>query len=270
MGTTRIRRPPTPAVAERARSLVAGGAARSAIVGTGEPEPVAPLMHHTWPDGTTDLLLTDDHPLRAHARDAGDDGLPVMLELTGSTPVPLPEPVRELLWLLGRLHEPDPATARERALRLAETAPHPNLLDAGRGATLLRLYPSSAVYSDAEGCAPVSPTELATALPDPFCRVEQQWLEHLDRAHPEMLCALRRHLPHALRSATTTPGRIRPIGVDRCGLRVRVPAPGGTQDVRLAFSAEARTPAELQARFAELVGCPVLRPAQEARESSES
>lgn len=258
MGTTRTRRPPTPAVAERARSLVTRGG-RAALVGTGEPEPCAPLMHHTWPDGTTDVLLPDDHPVRRQARLAVD-GLPVMLELTGSTPVPLPEPVRELLWLLGRLHEPDPRTGRDRALRLAERSPHPNLLDAGRGATLLRLQPSSAVYSDAEGCAPVSPVELSAAEPDPFCRVEQAWLGHLDRAHPDMLAALRRHLPHALRAPGDATGRIRPIGVDRYGLRVRVPASGGgTQDVRLAFSAEARTPTELQKRFAELVGCPAAQ-----------
>lgn len=257
MGTTRTRRPPTPAVAERARSLVARGG-HAALVGTGEPEPSTPLMHHTWPDGTTDLLLPDDHVLRDRARHSAD-GVAVMLELTGMTPVPLPEPVRELLWLLGRLHEPDPDTGRERALRLAEKAPHPNLLDAGRGATLLRLSPSSAVYSDAETCAPVSSAELAAADPDPFCRVEHAWLEHLDQAHPEMLRALRRHLPHALRDTGGTAGRIRPIGVDRFGVRVRVPAPGGSQDVRLAFSTRAATPAELQKRFAELVGCPVSR-----------
>nr|WP_255426871.1 DUF2470 domain-containing protein [Pseudonocardia sp. C8] len=229
---------------------------RAALVGTGEPEPCTPLMHHAWPDGTTDLLLPDDHVVRRHARLA-PDGLPVMLELTGTTPVPLAEPVRELMWLLGRLHEPDDRIGRERALRLAEKAPHPNLLDAGRGATLLRLHPSSGVYSDAEGCAPVSPAELAAAAPDPFCTVEQAWLEHLDRAHPDMLSALRRHLPPALRDAAETAGRIRPIGVDRFGMRIRVPVAGGTQDVRLAFSAEAATPAELQKRFTELVGCPV-------------
>ena len=72
-----------------------------------------------------------------------------------------------------------------------------------------------------------------------------------------MLCALRRHLPQSLRGGGDTAGRIRPIGVDRFGLRVRVPSRNGTQDVRLAFSAEATTPTELQKRFAELVGCPV-------------
>lgn len=267
MGTTRTRRPTTPPVADRARSLVTRGAL-AALVGTGEPQPVTPLMHHVRPDGTTDLLLPDDHPVRRRAGAARDgaardgtarDGTAAMLELTGSTPVPLAEPVRELLWLVGRIEQEDPATRRDRALQLAETAPHPNLLDAGRGATLLRLRPASLVYSDAEGCAPLSPSELARAVPDPFCRVETAWLEHVDRAHPEMLRALRRHLPCPLRH---TEGRIRPLGVDRYGLRVRVPAPGGgTRDVRLAFSTPAGTAAELQARFAELVGLSAANPA---------
>lgn len=256
MGTTRTRRPPTPTAAERARSLVARGG-RAALVGTGEPEPITPLMHHVHPDGATDLLLPDDSPLLYRLRGSDGGELPVMLELTERTPVPMPEEVRELLWVVGWLHEPTPAAARHLALRLTELRPHHRLLDVGHDATLLRLRPGSIVYSDAESSAPASAADLAEARPDPFCLFEHQWLAHLDHAHPEVFTALMRHLPPTLR--LDEGARVRPLGVDRCGLRIRVQTPSGDHDVRLAWSSEATTVDELRTRFGELIGCPFGR-----------
>lgn len=253
MGTTRTRRPPTPTAAERARSLVTRGG-RAALVGTGEPSPVAPLMHHVHPDGTTDLLLPDDSVLLARVRAEPGGELPVMLELTEHTPVPMPDQVRELLWIVGWLHEPTPSAARHLALRLTELRPHPRLLDIGHTATLVRLRPGSTVYSDAEGSAAASAAELAAARPDPFCLLEHRWLAHLDDAHPEVFTALLRHLPTTLR--LTDGARVRPLGVDRCGLRIRVQTPTGDHDVRLAWSSEANTVDDLRHRFGELVGYP--------------
>ncbi len=252
MGRTRTPRPPAPSITERARSLVARGGV-AALVGTGEPEPVAPLMHYVHPDGTTDLLLPDDEALLARLRASAGGDLAVMLEVTDGPPVTLAEPVRELLWITGWLHEPNGHISRHMALRLADLCPHPRLLDVGHGATLLRLRPGSIVYSDAEGSAAATPTELTLARPDPFCLVEHQWLRHLDEAHPEVFAALTRHLPASV--PLDSGARIRPLGVDRWGLRVRVQTPAGAHDVRLAFSREATTVDELRARFGELVGC---------------
>ena len=55
-----------------------------------------------------------------------------------------------------------------------------------------------------------------------------------------MFRALARHLPRSLRDA-----RARPLGVDRCGFRLRVETPHGDHDVRLAWGREVTTPADL-------------------------
>jgi hypothetical protein len=52
--------------------------------------------------------------------------------------------------------------------------------------------------------------------------------------------ALARHLPPSLRD-----GRARPLGVDRCGFRLRVETDHGDHDVRLAWDREVATPADL-------------------------
>jgi hypothetical protein len=69
-----------------------------------------------------------------------------------------------------------------------------------------------------------------------------------------VFAALTRHLPASV--PLDAGSRIRPLGVDRWGLRIRVQTPNGGHDVRLAFSREATTVDELRERFGELVGCP--------------
>jgi hypothetical protein len=109
------------------------------------------------------------------------------------------------------------------------------------------------VLADGDGSAALGPVDLAAARPDPFCRMEDHWLGHLEEAHPDVLVALGRHLPRALRGPGT---RVRPLGVDRCGLRLRVESPDPDHDVRLAFESEATTPDELRVQVHKLVGCP--------------
>lgn len=253
MGTTRLRRPPVPSDAERARSITARGG-QAALVGTGAPQAVVPVAHHVRADGSAVLLLADDEPLIARVRQADQAGLATMLELTDHAPVDLRESVRGLLWITGWLRSPDPASARRLALQVADERPQPGLLELGHTATLVRLVPGSAVLSDAEGSAALAPVELAAARPDPFCRVEQHWLGHLEQAHPEVFVTLTRHLPPALKGLPET--RLRPLGVDRCGLRLRLEAPGRDHDVRLAWPGEATTPEELRVQFGRLLGCP--------------
>ncbi len=273
MGRTRLRRPPVPAEAERARSLALRGG-RAALVGTGVAQPVTPLVHHVRADGSAVLLLPDDEPLLRRLRPGGGrgpGGLPavgetaVMLELTDRAAVDLREPVRGLLWISGWLWLPEPAAARRMALQVADAALPPGgggtdrcarLLDLGHGATLVRLDPGSVVLSDGDGSAVLGPVDLAAARPDPFCLVEDAWLTHLDQAHPEVVVALTRHLPPALRRRD---GAVRPLGVDRCGLRLRVETPDGDHDVRLAFPGGASTPEELRAQVERLTTCPFRR-----------
>lgn len=249
MGRTQLRRPPTPTHAERARSIAARGGA-SSLVGSGAP-PAAPLVHHVRADGSAVLLLADDEPVLDRVR-AGDGA--AMLELTDHAPVDLREPVRALLWLTGVIRLRYPAAARGLALQVADVHPHPELLRLGHGATIVRLDAASVVLSDAEGSAVLGPLDLAAARPDPFCRYEQGWLAHLESAHPDVLRALGRHLPPALRDERDA--RIRPLGVDRCGLRLRVETPAHDHDVRIAWSAEVTTGDELRLQLARLAGCP--------------
>ena len=147
--------------------------------------------------------------------------------------------MRGLLWITGWLWVPEPRAARRMALQVADIHPNERLLELGNGATLVRLDPGSAVLTDGDGCAALTPVDLAAARPDPFCRMEDHWLSHLEEAHPEVLIALARHLPPELGHCQGA--RVRPLGVDRCGLRLRVETPHRDHDVRLAFPA-ASTP----------------------------
>lgn len=254
MGSTRTRRPPAPTAAERARSMaVRGGTA--CLVGTGAPQ-ATPLVHHVRADGSAVLLVDDTDPVLDAIRAAPGGDLAAMLELTDHAPVDLREPVRGLLWITGRLWLPDAETARRNALQVADVWPNPDLLQLGHGATLVRLDPGSAVLSDAEGSAALAPVDLAAARPDPFCRYEQHWLAHLEQAHADVLRALARHLPPAIRDLRGA--QIRPLGVDRCGIRLRVECEAGDHDVRIAWRASATTVDELRAQMSLLVGYPAM------------
>jgi hypothetical protein len=255
LGSTRPRRPPAPSAAERARSVAARGGTAS-LVGTGAPQAV-PLVHHVRADGSAVLLMDDDEPVLAAIRDAPGGEFAAMLEITDHAPVDLREPVRGLLWITGRLRIPEPDIARRIALQVADVRPQADLLRLGHSATLVRLDPGSAVLSDAEGCAALTPVDLAAAWPDPFCRYEGHWLAHLEDAHPDVLDVLARHLPPALRDLRDA--RLRPLGMDRYGLRLRLEAQGRDHDVRIAWAEQATTVEELRAQMQLLIGCPMRR-----------
>lgn len=253
MGSTRLRRPLAPNNAERARSIATRGG-QAAVVGLDDTQRIVPLLHHVHADGTATLLLPSDHALLDAVRQGPRSGLPAMLELTDTAPVDLREPVRALLWISGWLVAPGPTYARRLALDIASERPRPGLLDLGHGATMLWLRPGSAVIADTEGTGPLAPADLQAADPDPFCLMEDGWLSHLEDAHPDVFTSLARHLPEPLR---TKPGcRIRPLGVDRLGIRLRVEAQDGDHDVRLGFESPADDPEQLRAQVGLLIGCP--------------
>jgi hypothetical protein len=239
-------RPPTPHPGERARTIAALGPATLVPCAEGAAK-VAPLLHHVHPDGTVTALLPDDHSL------VTGDGRAAMAEIVDLAPVPLREPVRGLLWITGWLRAVPSARAREIALEVAETRADPRLLDLGHGAAMIRLEPVSMVLADGEGTHPVQPSDFSEAEPDPFCGQEAGWLRHLELSHTDVVGLLARHLPDSLRG-----GHIRPLGLDRYGLRLRVEALDADHDVRLAFASPIATPAELATELRRLVGCPFL------------
>jgi hypothetical protein len=214
-------------------------------------EPVLLLVPHS---GSASILLPDEHPMVLESRQAQRGELAVMVELADHAPVPLREPVRGLLWITGWLRPLSEVSARARAVSIAEQRPDHRLLDVGHGLTLLRLTPASLVLADAEGTHSLRPHMFSAAPPDPFHDYEAEWLRHLESDHPDVVDQLARHLPAELRN-----GRIRPLSLDRFGLRLRVESPAGDHDVRLAFSHPVTDPPQLAVELQRLLGCPFLR-----------
>ncbi|QUG99510.1 DUF2470 domain-containing protein [Saccharopolyspora erythraea] len=253
MGEKTTRRPALPSPAERARTIARRGG-KAVLMPSGENAArIAPLLHHVHPDGAATVLLADEHPLIASAWQAPRGELTAMLEVADPTPVRLREPVRGLLWLTGWLRVLDPEQARAEVVRVAEQRPDSRLLDAGHGASVLRLESASMVLADAEGTASVQPEDFLAASPDPFCLMEDGWLRHLELSHRDVVGLLARHLPERLRG-----GHIRPLGLDKYGLRLRVESADGDHDVRLAFSRTVTNAEHLGIELRRLVGCPFL------------
>jgi hypothetical protein len=209
---------------------------------------VSPLLHHVHDDGMVSVLLPSNHELAMWS-----EPLTAMVEVVDVAPVPLRESVRGLLWITGQLSILPLPDARTVALSIAAQRPDPRLLDLGHGASLLRLTPMSMVIADADGTHPVTPGLFALSEPDPFCHQEAGWLRHLELSHTEVVHTLRRHLPEHLQG-----GHLRPLGLDRYGLRLRVESIDGDHDVRLAFSRPIETLRELSEELRRMVGCPFL------------
>jgi hypothetical protein len=217
---------PGPTTAERIRSAcVRASTALLAIEGAG---PERTPVHHLLPDGSFALTVsTEGH---AAGRIVSSDGQQAVLELIDCAPLPLREPVRSLVWIRGRLHEVSENAVREVLDLIATEDPDPALLQVGSGHTLLRLEAESVVVADATGAESVGIAALLDARPDPFCALETCWLRHLDSDHQDVVARLAAKLPGSLRR-----GRVRPLGLDRYGIRLRVEGADGDHDVRLPF-----------------------------------
>ena len=254
MGTTRLRRPPAPSDAERARSVAARGGTAS-LAGTGAPAST-PLVHQVWADGSAALLLEDGDPVLELLRGHGGE-LSAMLELTDRAPVDLREPIRALLWLTGRIRLPDAEAARRIAVQVADAHPHPDLLRLGHGATLVRLDAGLRRAVGRRGHAALAPVELAAARPDPSAATRSTGWRTSSGRTP--------------RCSTPWPATCRP----RCATGggpgaaagrgpLRAAAAGGDlrgdHDVRLAWRDGAHTVAELRTQMGLLVGCPFRDP----------
>jgi hypothetical protein len=248
--------PPCPDPADRARSLAARGGKAALLrseTGVDASQRIEPHLHHVHADGAVTVLLADDHPLVDTASRSPRGEVAAMVEITDRAPVTLREPVRGLLWITGWLRVLAGDWARQETLTVADQRPDVRLLDVGHGVTALRLVPASLVLADGEGTSSLRPSQFASAQPDPFCRYEHHWLRHLELAHRDVVGMLTRLLPQHLPG-----GHVRPLGLDRYGLRLRVEAADTDHDVRLAFSSPVDTPGALGTELRRMVGCPFL------------
>lgn len=118
---------------------------------------------------------------------------------------------------------------------------------------LFRLEIASVVVTDATGAEPVGVADLLAARPDPFCEVEASLLWHLDTVHNDVVARLVSKLPPPLRR-----GQVRPLGLDRYGMRFRVEGKDGDHDVRLPFHKPVDDMTGLSQAIRLLMGCPFI------------
>jgi Protein of unknown function (DUF2470) len=212
-------------------------------------------VHHLLPDGAFAVSVSADCALAA----AVTAGVEAVLELTDHAPLPLRSPVRSLVWIRGRLRlVPVPLVSALLDV-IASDDPNPALLqvnscsDADAGHVLLWLQTESVVIADSTGAASVPLDDLLAAHPDPFCAMESCWVQHIDSDHRELIDLLASRLPAPLRR-----GQVRPLGLDRYGVQLRVEKDDGDHDVRLPFHKPVDDLTGLGRAIRVLMGCPFL------------
>ena len=242
-----------PTTAERIRSTcVRADQALLAIEGVDGAEPLTTPLHHLLADGSFAVAVPVD---------CDADGAQAVLELADYAPLPLREPVRSLVWIRGRLHQVPLPTVPALLDRIAAEHPNPALLQVQTPESgpvreddtrylLARLDIESVVVTDSTGAEAVEVEALLAARPDPFCVFESCWIRHLDTAHRDVVARLAARLPARLRR-----GDVRPLGVDRYGVRLRVETPDGDRDVRLPFRQPVDDVTGLGQAIRVLMGC---------------
>jgi hypothetical protein len=216
-------------------------------------EPICSPVHHLLDDGSFAITVPGAGILAPMVVVAGTAGVQAVLEMTDYAPLPLREPVRSLVWIRGRLHGvPDGEVAALLDL-IATEDPSPALLQVNSDYSLMRLEIESVVVADATGAEAVGVGALLDAKPDPFCAMESCWLKHMESAHREVVDRLASRLPMPLRR-----GRVRPLGLDRYGVQLRVEGDDGDHDVRLPFPRPVDDVTGLSQAIRILMGCPFL------------
>jgi len=222
-------------------------------------EPASTPVHHLLDDGSFAITVPGDGILAGMAVAAGTAGVQAVLEMTDYAPLPLREPVRSLVWIRGRLHGVPFSEVSALLDLIAAENPNPALLQVNSDSivdtryALMRLEIESVVVADSTGAESVGVGALLGARPDPFCAMESCWLQHMESAHREVVDRLATRLPMPLRR-----GRIRPLGLDRYGVQLRVEGDDGDHDVRLPFANPVDDVTGLSQAIRILMGCPFL------------
>jgi hypothetical protein len=254
---------PAPTTAERIRSTCVR--ARGALLAVAGAEPFTTPVHHLLSDGSFALAVPLGGALGAQLGDAA--GAQAVLELADYAPLPLREPVRSLVWIRGWLRLVPAPAVHAMLDAIAAENPDPALLqiqtpgsrpvapddEADTRYLLSRLEIESVVVTDSTGAEAVDVAALLAARPDPFSAFESCWIRHLDTAHRDVVARLAARLPARLRR-----GDVRPLGVDRYGVRLRVESPDGDRDVRLAFHSPVDDVNGLGQAIRVLMGCPFV------------
>lgn len=240
-----------PSTAERVRSACAH--AEQAVLAMPGIDPTPISVHHVRQYGDAVIAVPTASMAAVWAGSSGASGAPAVLELTDHAPLPLREPVRALVWLRGWVRAVPTQAVRALATEVAKDHPHPDLLDVGHGSTLLRVLIDAAVVADATGAESVPVGALLDARPDPFCAMESHWVQHMESAHRDMVDRLASRLPITLRH-----GHVRPLGLDRYGVQLRIEREDGDHDVRLPFSKPVDDVTGLSQAIRTLMGCPFL------------
>jgi hypothetical protein len=240
-----------PTTAERIRSACArAGGAMLAVEGV---EPASTPVHHLLNDGSFAITVPGDGILAGMVVAAGAAGVQAVLEMTDYAPLPLREPVRSLVWIRGRVHSVPAGEVSALLDLIATEDPNPALLQVNSEYALMRLEIESVVVADSTGAESVGVGALLGASPDPFCAMESCWLKHMESAHREVVDRLASRLPMPLRR-----GRVRPLGLDRYGVQLRVEGDDGDHDVRLPFAKPVDDVTGLSQAIRILMGCPFL------------
>jgi len=266
-----------PTAAERIRSTCARGAGATLAIEDREGRGPTPTpVHHLLEDGSLAITVPVDGTASQTVSPATHSGLQAMVELTDYAPLPLREPVRSLVWIQGTLRDVPADIVAGLLDVIAASDPNPALLQVNTklnldpeynrtagGAephvryTLMRLDIESVVVADATGAESVTPGALLSADPDPFCAMESPWLQHLESHHRDVIERLASGLPRSLRR-----GRVRPLGLDRYGVQLRVEDEGADpdtdHDVRLPFARPVHDATGLSQAIRVLMGCPFL------------
>jgi hypothetical protein len=248
-----------PTTAERIRSTCAR--ATGAMLAIEGVEPTASAVHHLLEDGSVAITVRVDGVVAGMVVASATAGMQAVLEMTDHAPLPLREPVRSLVWIQGRVRAVPAAEVPQLLDLIAAEDPNPALLqvntaDGADGDTplaLVRLEVDSVVVADSTGAESVGVSALLQARPDPFAVMESCWLQHLEAAHREVVDRLADRLPTTLRR-----GRVRPLGLDRYGVRLRVENDEGDHDVRLPFAKPVDDVTGLSQAIRILMGCPFI------------
>ncbi len=246
-----------PTTAERVRS--ACRRAEGGLLAVDHVAPIRTPVHHLLADGSFAVAVPADDPVSTA------DNAEAVLELTDHAPLPLRAPVRSLVWIRGvlrRVAEPDVPALLDL---VAAEAPNPALLQVNSVQTaealaVMRLETADVVVADSSGAETVPVADLLLAQPDPFCAMESCWLRHLDADHPEVIDRFAARLPASLRRS-----RVRPLGLDRYGVLLRVEQADRDLDVRLPFANPVHDVTGLSRALRILMGCPFLNGLQARR-----